>query len=163
MTRFKKVLLFIVFALAVIQFIPPAKNEMKATSGHQLQAVFPVPNTVQQILSTSCNDCHSNNTARVWYDRIQPAAWWMASHVSAGKEELNFDEFATYSLRRQFHKFEEIVEMLEEGEMPLNSYLWMHGNAKLNEDQKNTLVNWTLAMQDTMKAHFPIDSLQRRK
>jgi hypothetical protein len=32
--------------------------------------------------------------------------------------------------------------MVKEGEMPLNSYLWIHGNAKLTPRDTITLLNW---------------------
>ncbi len=47
--------------------------------------------------------------------------------------------------------------------MPLNSYTIIHGDAKLTKEQKSILYNWVSAMRDTMKAQYPIDSLERKK
>jgi hypothetical protein len=41
--------------------------------------------------------------------------------------------------------------------------LWIHKDAKLSDQQKLTLANWVNAVRDTMKAHYPIDSLERKK
>jgi hypothetical protein len=98
-----------------------------------------------------------------WYAQIQPAAWWLADHIKEGKKELNFSEFAGYRIRRQYKKLEEINELVKEGEMPLDSYLWIHNDAKLDEKQKLTLANWVTAIRDTMKATYPADSLVRKK
>ena len=49
---------------------------------------------------------------------------------------MNFSEWGTYSPRRADHKLEESVELVEEGEMPLESYTLAHGEAKLSEAQK---------------------------
>ena len=45
--------------------------------------------------------------------------------------------------------------------MPLESYLLIHRDAKLSEDQKTVMAAWCEAMRDSMKAHFPADSLER--
>ncbi|HEY1111944.1 MAG TPA: heme-binding domain-containing protein, partial [Chitinophagaceae bacterium] len=64
------------------------------------------------------------------------------NHIKEGKHELNFTEFATYSPKKQGKKLEEIRETVESGEMPLKSYLVTHGDARLTEVQKKTLVAW---------------------
>jgi hypothetical protein len=87
----------------------------------------------------------------------------LASDINEGKSELNFDEFGNYSRMRQYRKFGEIGEQIETREMPLPSYLMMHPKAELSADTKAILINWTLAMRDSMKAHFPIDSLERKQ
>ncbi|MFM2360503.1 MAG: hypothetical protein RLY16_2496 [Bacteroidota bacterium] len=156
------VLLILVVA---IQFFRPEKNIHPETSAvaKDISTLYPVPDKVKDILKTSCNDCHSNNTAYPWYSNFQPVAWWLNDHVQEGKRELNFNEFAGYRLRKQYHKLEEIVEQVKEGEMPLKSYTLVHGNAKLTEDQKYTLTAWSEALLDSMRAHYPIDSLQKKK
>ena len=97
---------------------------------------------VQEILVTACFDCHSNNTKYPWYSEITPINFWMKDHIDEGTEELNFSDWASYSLKRKKHKMEEIWEEIEENEMPLNSYLITHSDAKLSEDEKSKMVSW---------------------
>ena len=59
-----------------------------------------------------------------------------------GKKELNFTEFATYTIEQKDKKLTEIAEQVEDHEMPLPSYTWVHTESKLNEQQINALVNW---------------------
>ena len=40
------------------------------------------------------------------------------------------------------HKLDEVAEVLEKDEMPLFSYTIIHRNAKLNDAQKQLLINW---------------------
>ncbi|MBK7121571.1 MAG: heme-binding domain-containing protein [Chitinophagaceae bacterium] len=164
---FKKVLkrIFQVLLLAfiVIQFIRPEKNRAEGISNNDISKKYTVPDDVQVILKTSCYDCHSNNTVYPWYAEIQPAAWWLDDHVKEGKKELNFSEFAGYNIRRQYTKLEEINKEVKEGEMPLDSYLWIHKNANLSDQQKLALTSWVTAIRDTMKANYPADSLTRKK
>jgi hypothetical protein len=75
--------------------------------------------------------------------------------VNEGKEELNFDEFATYNPRRQFKKIEEVEEMITEGEMPLSSYTIIHSNAVLSASQKETLINWARSIGQEIKSKSP--------
>lgn len=56
--------------------------------------------------------------------------------MNEAKEKLNFDEFASYSPRRQYHKLEETEEMLNENEMPLSSYTLIHRDAVISPEQK---------------------------
>ena len=89
--------------------------------------------------------------------------WWLNNHVKDGKKDLNFSEFAGYSIRRQYKKFEQINDLVKKDEMPIDSYLWIHKYAKLNEQQKLTLANWVQSVRDTIKATYPPDSLVRKK
>lgn len=158
----KKVLIGVVIVLVVIQFFHPEKNVATGVQANSIAAVFTTPEEVQIIFATSCNDCHSNNTTYPWYNNIQPVAWWLNHHVNEGKEKLNFDEFASYSPRRQYHKLEEAEEMLNENEMPLSSYIFIHRDAVLSAQQKQVLVDWTKNIRKEMEATYPKDSLIRK-
>jgi hypothetical protein len=160
---FKRTFQVLLLAFIVIQFIRPAKNKSEGISNNDISKIYAVPADVQSILKTSCYDCHSNNTVYPWYAQIQPAAWWLADHIKEGKKELNFSEFASYRIGRQYRKLEEVNKEVKENEMPLESYLWIHKNSKLSDEQKLTLANWVTAVRDTIKANYPADSLVRKK
>ena len=147
----KKILLITLAILIIIQFIRPARNISSGESANDISKVYAVPAPVKQILDVSCNDCHSNNTRYPWYTNIQPVGWWMQWHVNEGKQGLNFSEFAKYTPKRQHHKLEETVEQVREGEMPLNSYLWIHKEAKLSQEQKDLLINWAEELREKIK------------
>jgi hypothetical protein len=148
--------------LVVIQFIRPERNLSAAHSAH-LRTSFPVPDSVEALLQAACYDCHSNETRYPWYSNIQPVAWWLADHVEEGKQHLNFSEFTSRKLAVQHHKFEEIVEQVKEGEMPLQSYTITHTDARLSPQQQTMLTAWAQAQMDAMKAQYPADSLILRR
>ena len=158
----KKILWLLVFAFIGIQFFRPENNISSTPSANHISKTFNVPADVQKIFDSSCNDCHSNNTRYPWYFNIQPVAWWMEDHVKDGKDELNLDEFSAYRLRRQFHKFEKIVDEIKDNEMPIASYKLVHRDAHLSPEQKETLIKWSEEMQNEMKVKYPPDSLKRR-
>jgi hypothetical protein len=160
---FKGLFYLLLLGFVIIQFFRPAKNKSEGTSKNDISTLYTVPLDVQNILKTSCNDCHSNNTVYPWYAEIQPVSWWLNSHIEDGKKDLNFSEFATYRIRRQYKKLEEINELVKENEMPLDSYLWIHKDAKLSDQQKLTVANWAEAVRDSIRAKYPPDSLVRKK
>jgi hypothetical protein len=159
----KKIGWLLLIAFIVIQFIRPAKNVNAKPSNASIASVYPMPDDVKQLMNTACNDCHTNNTNYPWYANIQPVNWWLSDHIKEGKKELNFDEFANYGLRRQYHKMEEVIEQVKEGEMPLESYTWIHKNAVLNQGQKQQLTAWAQSVMTAMQQKYPIDSLVKKK
>jgi hypothetical protein len=158
---FKRLFMVLLLAFISIQFFRTEKNISSGISANDITRRYAVPDDVQAILKTSCYDCHSNNTVYPWYNNIQPVAWWLKNHVDEGKRELNFSEFASYGIGRQYRKLEEVNKEIKEGEMPLSSYTLIHGNAKLNDQQKLTVANWVNAVRDSIKANYPEDSLKR--
>lgn len=162
---FKKILKYTAMVLLIlfiiIQFFHPKKNISSGPQPNYIGNNFPVPDNVKAILAKACNDCHSNNTRYPWYAKVQPIHWWLNKHIVEGKREINYDEFTNRSLRFQYHKMEETIEMVKEGKMPLNSYTWTHKDAKLTQEEKTTLTNWAQSIQDSMKAKYPMDSLVR--
>lgn len=159
----KKILIVLLFALVVIQFIRPEKNQSAEKTANDIVAMYPPDTETAALLDKACNDCHTNNTKYPWYSNIQPVAWWLADHVKEGKQHLNFSEFGTYRLRKQYHKMEEVIEQVKKGEMPLNSYTWTHGDARLTTEQKVQITGWAQSVMDSMKAVYPIDSLIKKK
>ena len=159
----KRTFQILLFAFIVIQFFRPTKNKAAEISNNDISKIYQIPQDVQSILKTSCYDCHSNNTVYPWYAEIQPAAWWLEHHINEGNKELNFSQFASYRIGRQYRKLEEINKEIKEDEMPLDEYLWVHKAAKLNEQQKLLLATWVTALRDTIKANYPADSLVRKK
>ena len=138
----RKIVLVLAILFIAIQFIPVELNQSENISKDDLIVTTNPPKEIALLLKTSCYDCHSNNTNYPWYDRIAPVSWWISGHVDHAKGELNFSEWNTYSQKRKNHKIKEIIEETEEGEMPLESYLIMHGEAKLSSEQQEQLKNW---------------------
>src|SRR5947209_6859367 len=101
---FKKILWILLILLIAIQFIRPAKNKSEGLSPNDISTKYPVPDSIKAILKVACNDCHTNNTRYPWYAEIQPVAWWLSNHIKDGKRGLNFSEFTTYRIRKQFHR-----------------------------------------------------------
>ena len=138
----KKILKILIVVLVIIQFYRPQKNISTEVAATDFLVVAKADDTIASIIKNSCYDCHSNNTQYPWYAEVAPLSWWIAYHVDEAKEELNFSEWSTFSEKRKNKKLKEIVEELEEREMPLKTYLPMHPEAKLSDKQIVLLTTW---------------------
>jgi Haem-binding domain len=155
----------VLIGFVVIQFFRPTKNlaANNTAFAKDISTIYPMPDSVKAILQKACYDCHSNNTSYPWYANIQPVAWWLNHHVEEGKDEINFSTFASYSLRRQYRKTEEIINEVKDKEMPLPSYTIVHTNAKLSQAEIASVTNWAQSIRDTLQARYPLDSLVKKK
>lgn len=149
MKKILKIIVIVLFvAFIAIQFYRPARVNPEINPAEEIAGV---PENVDKILQKSCNDCHTNNTDWIWYSSIAPVSWKMVEHVEEGRREMNFSVWNTYETRRKDHKLEEICEQIETREMPLPSYLWIHWNTKLTDEEIKTLCDWTNAEREKLK------------
>jgi hypothetical protein len=159
---FRRILIALLIIFILIQIFRPTKNKSDKPSPNDISAKYDVPENVSKILKASCYDCHSNNTIYPWYSEVQPVAWWLNNHITEGKKELNFSEFAGYAIRRQYKKLEEINDQVKKDEMPLRSYLIIHAYAKLDSLQKSVVANWVAVLRHSIEANYPPDSLKKK-
>lgn len=138
----KKIGLVLLIVFIIAQFFSPEKNSGNIASVAAFEAETNPPEDVKLILETTCYDCHSDVTNYPWYNSITPVNYWLDGHIKDGKKHFNVSKWEGNSVKRKDHKFEELIEEVEEGEMPLNSYTWTHGDAKLTEAQIASVVNW---------------------
>lgn len=143
----KKVFLGIVVVFILVQMIRPNKNDSRNDINH-ISTVIEVPDEVKEILITSCNDCHSNFTVYPWYNEIAPISWYLDSHVNDGKKHLNFSEWTVYNKNQQNHILKDLEEVLETHEMPLKSYLWIHKESELTNDEYKVLMAWVKSIKN---------------
>jgi len=133
-------LLLVVFIVA--QFFGPEKNEEDLTSVAAFFEETNPPDDVKMLLKNACIDCHSDSTRYPWYSQITPINYWMADHVKHGSKHLNLSKWNDYDDKRKDHKLEELIEMVEAREMPLDSYTWAHSEAKLSQEEIDAMVAW---------------------
>lgn len=142
-----KILLGIIAVFIIIQFFRIDKTAPESDPKDDIIVVESVPTEIAILLKTSCYDCHSNVTRYPWYSNVAPVSWWLKKHINEGRDELNFSDWGNYSERRRGHKLKETIELVKGEEMPLPSYLWVHGEARLSDKQRKQLMNWAKALR----------------
>ncbi len=146
----KIIALVLLVAFVGIQFVPTGRNQSDIVPKTDFMKVNEVPDQVKNKLQVSCYDCHSNNTAYPWYNKLQPVAWLLEGHIKKGKAELNFSEWDSLSNRRKKSKLKSIISQIEDDEMPLASYTLIHKDAKFNESDKKEITDWLSSLRDSL-------------
>jgi hypothetical protein len=152
MKAVKIILAVLVVVLIGIQFLPHKLPPNKPEDGREISKTGLVNADVQEILSTSCYDCHSNITRFPWYAKMAPSAWILANHIKEGRDHLNFSEWTDYSKRKRVGMLEDIQEEVESGGMPLKSYILIHRGARMTPDKVAKIDAWIdQATEEIMK------------
>ncbi|HEX3102307.1 MAG TPA: heme-binding domain-containing protein [Pyrinomonadaceae bacterium] len=138
----KVLVIVIVAAVVVLQFFRIDKANPPVVQAETLEAAAAIPPDISLIIGRSCNDCHSNQTIYPWYSNVQPMAWFLKSHIDDGRQHLNFSIWNTYTPQKRSKKLEAICDELESKDMPLPSYLWIHRDAVLSENDSKALCDW---------------------
>ena len=139
----KWVAIVLIVVFVAIQFVRPALTNPPVDESQTIVARARAPPEVASILERSCRDCHSNKTIWPWYTQVAPVSWWLKSHVDQGRNNLNLSEWGKLPPDRQDRKLRQICDEVQDGQMPLASYLPMHPAARLSEQDKQTLCDWT--------------------
>lgn len=118
----------------LIQLIPYGRN-------HTNPAVIAEPAwdspATRELAKRACFDCHSNETVWPWYSNIAPVSWLVLHDVEEGRSRMNFSEWNS-----NFHpNVNELIGIIQEGEMPPAQYLLMHPDAKLSAADQQALIN----------------------
>ena len=150
MKAFKITGIVLLVAFVGIQFVPTKRNLSDSVPNTDFMAVNDVPKNVREELKVSCYNCHSNNTEYPWYNKIQPAAWYLEGHIEEAKAELNFNEWASLSDRRKKSKLRSIINQIEDDEMPMDSYTMIHRDAILSASDKSAIIGFMQRMKDSL-------------
>jgi Haem-binding domain len=115
----------IVLGLLAIQLVPYGRDHTNPPVTGEPPWDSPA---TRATAATACFDCHSNETVWPWYSNVAPMSWRLQKHVDEGREKLNFSEWGTGE-----QETDEIVEVVDEGEMPPWDYLLVHPEARLSD------------------------------
>jgi len=108
-----------------------------------IETEAPAPDAVREILQRACYDCHSNETNWPWYAHVAPFKFFVVHHVEEGRRHMNFTTWNAFSAKKRAKRLREIMEEVDEAEMPLPSYLRLHPDAKLSAMDKELLRIWS--------------------
>lgn len=138
----------ILFVAISLQFTSPVIPNPPVTGE------FAAPDSVTRILKRACYDCHSSETNLAWYDKIAPISWKVSDDVIAARSAFNFSQWNSMTPAEQSVKLWYIVNMVDQGKMPLASYTAIHTSAKISQADIRVLKNYVVAItgQQTLKS-----------
>ena len=134
------IVFFTIFALIQLKYID--KSPIKINPESDFLILENAPKEVTELLKTSCYDCHSNQTHYPWYSKIAPVSWWLKGHIDHGREKLNFSEWDSYTPDQGDTLKVKSADMIEKKWMPILTYKIIHKDSRLNEAQREVLVDW---------------------
>ena len=95
------------------------------------------------LVKEHCFQCHSNETEWPWYSNFAPASWLISMDVIEGRDKFNFSDW-----KNNPGELDEMAEAIQEGEMPPIQYWIFHPNSKMDDQQKQELIN---ALESSVK------------
>ncbi len=132
----------ILVLIIVMQFFGPGTENQDVEDSADYLEIARVPDETAVLIRNACYDCHSYQTAYPWYSKVAPVSWMIHKHVEEGRDQFTFSEWGDYDQETRGHILEECAEEIEEGEMPLSSYLIIHRNARFSDDEKEAVIRW---------------------
>ncbi|HSH02743.1 MAG TPA: heme-binding domain-containing protein [Anaerolineae bacterium] len=130
----------------IIQLIPMGRNH---TNPPVVQEPEWDSDQTRELVARACFDCHSHETTWPWYANVAPMSWVTERHVTEGREHLNFSDWGD----GHHEDFEDISEVVIDGEMPLPAYLLGHPNAQLTAAEQQQMLDGLRATIGTHDDH----------
>jgi mono/diheme cytochrome c family protein len=126
-----RIFLGLIGLFLLIQLVP--YGHAHANPAVQATPNWDTPQT-KALFVRACADCHSNETKWPWYSNVAPISWSIQHHVSEGRGKFNasvpgFGEDARKAAGE-----------VEEGGMPLPTYLPLHPEARLTDAEQQQLI-----------------------
>jgi hypothetical protein len=113
-----------------------------------IQSELPVSQPVEGILRRACLDCHSDTTRLPWYAHVAPVSWLIERDVQLARVAVDFSEWtARYGEKpgRAIGSLLAACAGVQSGRMPPAPYLYMHPEARLTAEDRQTFCQWTAA------------------
>jgi hypothetical protein len=131
--RIFQILGVLVILFLLIQLIPFGRD-------HVNPPIVSEPNwsspQARALVKEHCFQCHSNETEWPWYSNIAPGSWLIAKDVFDARREFNFSDW-----NKNPGELDEMIEAIQEGEMPPIQYWIAHPNSRMNAQQKQELID----------------------
>lgn len=145
-TTFKIIIITLSVIMIGIQMIPVSLPETSQDLTNDFILLENPPEEIKSILKVSCYDCHSNQTVYPWYSYVAPFSWLVAKDVREGRKELNFSEWGNQNRRRKINLLGDMTEEVESGKMPMEIYTLIHQEAKLDEKEMKSFIDYTKSL-----------------
>ncbi len=145
--RMRVLALLAALCVVTLQFLPgPPKTNPPVVPERTIEANLPVPAPVSSLLHRVCANCHSNETRWPWYARIAPVSWAIANDVNSARRVMNLSEWSSGPGANRTTAISWLTMACADVEadlMPLPRYRLLHPEARLSDQEKEMLCDWT--------------------
>jgi mono/diheme cytochrome c family protein len=135
-----RLLIAAVVVFALIQLIPFGHDRTNPPTVSEPNWSSP---QARALAKEHCFQCHSNETEWPWYSNIAPGSWLIAMDVTEGRRKFNFSDW-----KNNPGEIDEMAEVIQSGEMPPIQYWVFHPNSRMNDQQKQELIQ---ALESSVK------------
>ena len=103
------------------------------------------------VFARSCVNCHSNQTMWPWYSHVPPVSWMIERDVENGRSHFNLSNWNSYGREKKREILADIARVASNREMPVRQYLLFHREARLSNEDVQTLISWAAAQRRALR------------
>ena len=149
MKKIGKIVFYVLIgAFIIIQFFPYNRPENNPPEKFDFFIENQVPDEISTMIRNACFDCHSQETKYPWYSFVAPVSWLVAGDINDGRHHLDFSNWQSLEKKEKIKILDEIAEEVEDGSMPLEIYIPLHPEAKLNDQDREKLILWAESLAE---------------
>jgi cytochrome c len=104
------------------------------------------------LIQRACQNCHSTNTDLPVYGRIAPISWLMERDVQQARLHMNLSQWQEYSAEDRIMLLSEVGSAVKNREMPVQRYLLLHSEARLSNQEREQIYEWTRTERKRLKS-----------
>ena len=107
------------------------------------------------LFERACQNCHSERTEWPWYSHVAPMSWLIARDVQQARSHMNLSRWQEYSSEERLGLLSEIGSAVRNHEMPKQTYLLLHPEARLTDKERQQIYEWTRTERSRLRMSQP--------
>ena len=107
------------------------------------------------LFERACQNCHSERTEWPWYSHVAPISWLIARDVQQARSHMNLSRWQEYSTDERLGLLSEIRSAVRNREMPKQRYLLLHPEARLTDQERLQIYEWTRTERSRLRMSQP--------
>lgn len=142
----------ILILFVAIQVFRPSRTNPPEAAGETIEAKAPFTPQAGDAFARACADCHSNRTDWPWYSEVAPVSWFVANHVNHARSHMNVSHWHEYTDSEAKRYLDKMCRMTRGHDMPLASYRIMHSEARLTDEEIESICQWSQQSREALSA-----------
>ena len=107
------------------------------------------------LFERACQNCHSERTEWPWYSHVAPMSWLIARDVQQARSHMNLSRWQEYPSDERLGLLSEIGSAVRNREMPKQRYLLLHPEARLTDQERQQIYEWTRTERSRLRMSQP--------